>query len=156
MSKPKKLILPLLIALAVSLLAGAMFLMQGTLANDDESTAELEPPVVEVTTVPPVTPPAGAVQQVFTGDWVAFPNNAAAVIDSCHTDDFGSPVVEGGIKYALNDPALVTTMHAETSVTGFPACVRLNELVLGKWYYAAYVKTAAGDYYYGQVKIAEY
>ena len=109
---------------------------------------------VAVTTQPAATTTAPAFS-VATGEWESFSNFFVRVVGSSYTGDFGSAVVEAGIRYAFEDPAMASPMWS-TASAGSPFAVWLPGIVNGAWYYAAYVKTADGDYFFGEVKMAIY
>ena len=80
----------------------------------------------------------------------------AMVGGNCYEGDFGT-VVEVGVRYALGDPSLSSPMIASAgNATGSPFNAWASGLSNGDWYYAAYVKTADGSYFYGDVKVAAY
>ena len=109
----------------------------------------------EATTTTTQTTTTAPTYSVVTGDWMSYGNYLAHVDNCGYNGDFGSAVVEVGVQYAFDDPAMAAPMTSAGTV-GSPFGAWLIALANGTWYYTAYVKTADGNTYYGQIKSGEY
>ena len=117
-----------------------------------------EPPTTTAppttTTTPPTSPGTTACQSVVTtGDWVSYGNYLAQVQNNVYLNIPGM-VTEVGIRYATN--SAMTGALTATANVGNPYSAWLTGLSNATWYYQAYVKTSAGDTFYGEIRSASY
>ena len=108
------------------------------------------------TTVPPTEPPTTEppLITVATGDWITLSNNASQVQNSIYLNIPG-PVVETGILYS-QDPDMELDVQKTMGPAGSPFTLWTTDLSDGIWYYQAYVTTASGESFYGEMKSAIY
>jgi len=109
-------------------------------------------PVEEPTPEPTTESPR--LVEVVTGTWISRGNLMAHVQDSAYQNVPGA-VVETGILYSL-DPGMAADVMRVSGSAGSPFSLWAINLSEGDWYYQAYVRTAAGDYFYGEIKSATY
>ena len=107
-----------------------------------------EEPTTESTTSSP------RLVEVTTGDWVSSGNHVAQVQNSSYVNVPGT-VVETGILYST-DPGMAADVTQVSGPAGSPFSLWATNIFEGIWYYQAYVKTAGGDYFYGEIKSATY